>query len=332
MIPEEHMSEVSELSDEALFAAFGQTTETGKTPLKEALLAIMHEPNVVENEDMNHVPMIKESWHGTIDHLDIDGYPCIPLYLENDVAYAFIGHVPEDQQAALHIYATTVKTTVIKRDTDLVTKEEEVTHWKKLQAAMLDELKIWVKYKCFHMRLKEGVRNLMDSRNVNKWKWIVDDKGQKKRIIRVRMALRGFKDRDADTLETYAGTAGRTSQRILTSEAANHPEWEFRTIDVNKAFLQGATYQELEELTGDAPREVCFTLPKGMAPLIRQIPGYESYDESIHCLECDKPGTGSKDAPRAFSIKLATVTRSPTVGLKPTTFDSELDSELLILN
>ena len=45
----------------------------------------------------------------------------------------------------------------------------------------------------------------------------------------------------------------------------------------------------------------------------------------MHCLECDKPGTGSKDAPRAFSIKLATVTRNPRVGLVPTTFDSELE-------
>ena len=146
------------------------------------------------------------------------------------------------------------------------------------------------------------------------------------------MALRGFKDLDADILETYAGTAGRTSQRLLTSEAANHPHWEFMTIDVNKAFLQGATYQELEALTGDAPREVCFTLPRGMAELIRQIPGYETYDEKIHCLECDKPGTGSKDAPRAFSIKLATVTRNPRVGLVPTTFDSELEVKHRMVN
>ena len=142
----------------------------------------------------------------------------------------------------------------------------------------------------------------MDSRNVNKWKWIHDEKCNKQRIIRCRMALRGFKDRDADILETYAGTAGRTSQRLLTSEAANHPDWDFMTIDVNKAFLQGATYQELEALTGEAPREVCFTLPKGMSEMLRQIPGYESYDERIHCLECNKPGTGSKDTPRAFSI------------------------------
>jgi hypothetical protein len=172
----------------------------------------------------------------------------------------------------------------------------------------------------------------MDSRNVNKWKFVTDENGNKKRIIRCRMALRGFKDRDADLLETYAGTAARLSQRLIASEAACHPEWEFMTIDVNKAFLQGATYKELHELTGEAPREVCFTLPKGMAAMLRLIPGYEKYDESIHCLECDKPGTGSKDAPRAFSVKLATVTRGKSVGLVPTTYDPELELKHKVTN
>ena len=71
-----------------------------------------------------------------------------------------------------------------------------------------------------------------------KWKWVKDETGKSNRIIRCRLALRGFKDQDADWLETYAGTAGRTSQRILTSEAANHPRWDFLTIDVNKAFFK----------------------------------------------------------------------------------------------
>ena len=84
-------------------------------------------------------------------------------------------------------------------------------------------------------------------------------------------------------------TPWRPTQELLdvrhTSEAANHPDWELMTIDVNKAFLQGATYQELEAITGEAPREVCFMLSNGMADVLRQIPGFESYDESIHCLE-----------------------------------------------
>ena len=120
----------------------------------------------------------------------------------------------------------------------------------------------------------------MDSRNVLKWKWISNDKGDKKRIMRCRMALRGFKDMDADYIETYAGTAARTSQRILTSEAANHKDWKFMTIDVNKAFLQGATYDELTQITGEEAREVCFTLPRGMAKMLAKIKGFEHYEIS----------------------------------------------------
>ena len=40
-------------------------------------------------------------------------------------------------------------------------------------------------------------------------------------------------------------------------------------------------------------------------------------------LKCVKPGTGCKDAPKAFSIKLASVTRS--VGLKPIPTDPECE-------
>ena len=42
-------------------------------------------------------------------------------------------------------------------------------------------------------------------------------------------------------------------------------------------------------------------------------------------LKCVKPGTGCKDAPRAFSLKLAKCTRSSKVQLKPSMFDSELE-------
>ena len=105
------MSEVSDLSDKALFAAFGQKAE--RTPLKEALMAIVHEPNELSSEVVTHVPMTEESWHRPIDHYVVDGYPCSPLYLENDVAHASLADVPDVQQAVLHFYATTDKPTGI---------------------------------------------------------------------------------------------------------------------------------------------------------------------------------------------------------------------------
>ena len=56
-----------------------------------------------------------------------------------------------------------------------------------------------------------------------------------------------------------------------------------------------------------------------------QEPGYEDFDETRECLHCIKPGTGCKDAPRAFSMKLARVTRSPECNAKPTTWGPELE-------
>ena len=104
--------------------------------------------------------------------------------------------------------------------------------------------------------------------------------------------------------DTYFGTATRLSQRVVASEAAVHDDWIIVTIDIEKAFLQGMTYKEIQECTGEPERDVFFTLSPGSAAMLRRIPGYETYDERYECLRCLKPGTGTKEAPRAFSLKL----------------------------
>ena len=141
----------------------------------------------------------------------------------------------------------------------------------------------------------------------------------------MRLTLRGFQDLFAHLHETYSGTASRLSQRILCSEAACHSDWILVTIDVEKAFLQGMTYQEIQQTTGEPERFVYFILPPGSAALSRKLPGFEGYHERYECLRCLVPGTGTKDAPRAFSLKLAKVTRSPECGFAPTTMDKELE-------
>ena len=170
-----------------------------------------------ESTDMDNVMMEEQ---------DGDGKPCVQLYVDHNMEKHFMDlpdHARADQ-VTICVYQGGSKTVVIKRDTDVLTKDEEIKFVQLLNEAMKEELKIWIKYKCFHMRLKKGAYNIMDSRNVNKWKWVIDDKGGKKRIIRVRLALRGFKDKDADSIETLAGTAARLSQRLLTSEAACHKD------------------------------------------------------------------------------------------------------------
>ena len=145
--------------------------------------------------------------------------------------------------------------------------------------------------------------------------------------------MRGFKDRDKGNVATYAGTSQRYSQRVLVSEAVLRG-WPFATSDVSKAFLQGVTYEELAELTGEPVREVNFFLPSYNIPQLQQVPGFEGFDPNMEVLHCDKPGTGSVDAPRCFSLKLAQVTDK--CNLVPSNVDQELcylhqDGELVAI-
>ena len=117
------------------------------------------------------------------------------------------------------------------------------------------------------------------------------------RTIRARLTVRGFKDQDRADIDRYAGTSSRCSQKLLVSEAARRG-WPICTTDISKAFLQGVTYEELSELTGEPAREVNFYLPASNVPLLRKIPGFESFDPQKEVLHCDKPGTGLVDAPR----------------------------------
>ena len=230
----------------------------------------------------------------------------------------------KNEIATMRVYvsANTKRAVVVKED-DLLSKNEILQHSKEVADATSTELKIWIENKCFVKRKIKDSQNVMTSRYVVKWKWVKQPDGSMSRIIRMRLVLRGFMDTEAFSLDTFSGTAKRQSQRILASEAACHINWIIAALDVDKAFLKGFTYKELAEATGEKERIVCFTLPPGSANALRKFPGFEDYDESVHCLQCIKPGTGTKDAPRAFSLKLRKITQS--TGLRSTTFDPEYE-------
>eukprot|EP00959_Pyramimonas_sp_CCMP1952_P148857 3113956-Pyramimonas_sp.AAC.1 len=89
------------------------------------------------------------------------------------------------------------------------------------------------------------------------------------------------------------------------------------------ASLKELARQELAEETGEKGRAACFASPPGSASAFRSLPGFERYDESIHCLQCFKPGTGTKDAPRASLRPRKTATG---FGLRPTSYDEEFEA------
>ena len=222
----------------------------------------------------------------------------------------------------LHFLANGTKKAVIERDTDNLTAQEMVTHRAELAAAMLKELQTWQKFNCFSRKPRAQARNIIDCRWVLKWKHELLPDHSTRRIIRARLTVRGFKDVDASGLASYAGTSQRYSQRIVVSEAAVR-RWDIATTDVSKAFLQGVTYQELAEMTGEPLREVNFMLPSGSVPVLQRLEGFESFDPISEVLHCDKPGTGLVDAPRAFSLKLGLVTKG-ACKLLPSSVDAEL--------
>ena len=232
------------------------------------------------------------------------------------------------------LYLTGARRAVVQRDDDTLTPEELKAHASEVAASMLSELKTWARLKCFSRRNRAMAKNIIDCRWVIKWKHevaatsVADASKQSgastvsKRVIRCRLTVRGFKDRDAQHLDSYAGTSQRYSQRLVCSEAA-YQGWPICTTDISKAFLQGVTYEELSSLTGEPIREVNFYLPGNCVSILKQVPGFEDFDEHNEVLHCDKPGTGLVDAPRAFSLKLAQVTKNKC-RMIPSSVDGEL--------
>ena len=78
---------------------------------------------------------------------------------------------------------------MIQRETDLLTPDELRQHKDLADAAILEELTVWPEHRCFDRQKKQDAYNVMDSRFVAKWKIIIEH-GKRKRIIRMRMALR----------------------------------------------------------------------------------------------------------------------------------------------
>ena len=218
----------------------------------------------------------------------------------------------------LRSYVASSKKTVIDRDTDLLTPEEYAQNKSEVAAAIKEELMVWIQHKCFARKPRKNARNILDVRWVGKWKMTKDklDETKKNRIIRMRMTLRGFKDRDADSLETYAGTSSKVSQRLVVSEAVCQG-WPLTAIDIAKAFLKGLSYEQLAEESNEPVRDVNFDLDVQAAAVLRTCPGFEDFDPSKETLHMTKPGTGCKDAPRAFALQLAQATNDK-FGAKPT--------------
>ena len=144
------------------------------------------------------------------------------------------------------LHRKNLKKTIIRRETDIVTPEEMIQYKDMIDAATVAEYRTWEKYKCFKRIPKSEAKVLIDARFVAKWKFVDGVRG-----IRMRMALRGFREPHGLEEQNYSGTAHRASQKALVSLAACNKRWRFLSADVRKAFLQGASFSEIHQLTGE---------------------------------------------------------------------------------
>ncbi len=158
--------------------------------------------------------------------------------------------------------SNTTRRVVVTRDDDTLTPEQVQQHWREVDQAMLAELMTWAKLKCFSCKPRAGARNVVDTCWVIKFKQeqatqdanaSVGTVAATTKTIKARLTVRGFKDHDRNNIDTYVGTSTRYSHKLLCSEAVRQG-WDIATTDISKAFLQGVTYEELSQLTGEPVR------------------------------------------------------------------------------
>ena len=140
--------------------------------------------------------------------------------------------------------------------------------------------------------------------------------------------MHGFKDRYADSLETFPDAASQLSQRLLLCEVAcrtyTEKPWVIAVVDIDKAFLQGPARTELPEHTGEDLRMINFTLPEGSEAVLQQLEASEGFDADLEVLECILAGTGTNEAPRLSSHKPRGVAQN-VIGCRPSLNDPELE-------
>jgi hypothetical protein len=149
--------------------------------------------------------------------------------------------VMEDGDAIMMIFFAEDGTPVVSRDLSELSKSEVLANWDEVVKAVRKELQSFGELGAFKIAPKGSTGNSMTSRWVHRWKMIINEKGEKIKGVKSRLTVHGFKDQDADSLVTYASTAARWAQRIITAQAAQN-RWHVLTADVGNAFLRGLTF------------------------------------------------------------------------------------------
>ena len=205
-----------------------------------------------------------------------------------------------------------------------VTDEDMRKHPEQVKAAILAELKRWVENDSFKRQPRSQAKNLLTSRYVMTWKRQTEGNI----IMKCRICVRGFQDMHKDNLDRYSGTSTRWGQRAVVATAVQS-KWPLASLDISQAFLKGLTFDEVQKVKGGPKRVVSMCLPRARrdiepsgSALIRQLKGYEDFNDSLEVLEMLKGGFGLVDAPNLFTCRVDQVFKENDI--KPTLADQKI--------
>ncbi|CAK9067108.1 Retrovirus-related Pol polyprotein from transposon RE1 (Retro element 1) (AtRE1) [Includes: Protease RE1 [Durusdinium trenchii] len=134
-----------------------------------------------------------------------------------------------------------------------------------------------------------------------------------------------------DTQELPDLEASKTNLASLQAAAeADVPEWYEVEAETQKSFLAEEAFADsLQDALRDSNPSIdedergSYVALEAYGNMCKVIEGFENFNPATEVLRCTKPGTGCRDAPRAWSMKLRKATAK--YGLKSTLMDSELE-------
>ena len=191
--------------------------------------------------------------------------------------HQYLISVPGIPHAGEHVIATFSSSSssrssswsyAIVKEFDELTKDELRTYSKEVDQAKTKELSGWHKLEALKCIPRAHGTNIVDSRWVLRWK--PDPTSPNGKTIKARLVVRGFKDSQGDSVDTFASTATRWAQRLVISVAVQN-NWQIRCLDVSQAFLQGLDFKTLAKQTGEPLRRVCFTPPSDSWQILSKL-------------------------------------------------------------
>ena len=195
----------------------------------------------------------------------------------------------------------------LARDSGELKSSDYIEYKKECHDAAIKELTAWIKQKAGRaMKLADYVKKTGLKPLPSRWVDIFKRKSGVK-IIKRRLVLKGFAERNQESMETASPTATRIGHRWVMMKSA---EWGTPIVsyDVSTAFLQGDSFENLNA-SGHSRQACAFIPPPGVFETLHEVDPLGGWGEAAKrpsewVFELDKGAYGLKDAPLLWFMRI----------------------------